>query len=143
MHIFDSITVNYLDVNISKTTQQHSIYIRNKEAIVVSAEEGVLRDPGCVKVCGGTTRRGATNWAYSGSRDVWVTVDISDCGFVATPTLTTSIEGGDGHWTTTGNSAVFNLSASSFTMWLRHPHTSSYARTYHWNVEWIAIGYTC
>ena len=111
---------------------------------MVSAEDGVLRDPNCVKVCGGTTRRGATNWSGSGSYP-YTTVDISDCGFVTVPTVTTSIEGSGIHNRLTGTSAVYDLSTSSFMIYLKYPLSSGYShsKTYHWNVEWIAIGYTC
>ena len=111
---------------------------------MVSAESG-LRDPNCVKVCGGTNRRDATSWINYGSDGVKTNVDISDCGFVTIPTLTTSIEGDGGHWLNTGDSAVYHLSTSGFTMYLKNSdgNTQYYARTYHWNVEWMAIGYTC
>ena len=109
---------------------------------MVSAESG-LRDPACVKICGGTTRRDSTNWTYLHSYIVSTTVDISDCGFVTVPTLTASVEGDGYHYINTGNSAVYHLSSSSFMMYLKNAESSSYAATYHWNVEWIAIGYTC
>ena len=109
---------------------------------MVSAESG-LRDPDCVKVCGGTTRRDGTNWIYHGSDGLQTAVDISDCGFETIPILTTSIEGDGHHWRNTGDSAVYYLSTSGFTMYLKNPEGNSHARTYHWNVEWIAIGYTC
>ena len=113
---------------------------------MVSTEDGVLRDPNCVKVCGGTTRRGGTNWSSSGSGSVaYTTVDISDCGFVTVPTLTTTIEGSWNHYFLTGTSAVYDLSTSSFMIYLKYPKNSGYAysKRFHWNVEWIAIGYTC
>ena len=71
---------------------------------MVSAEDGVLRDPNCVKVCGGTTRRGATNWSGGGSIP-HITVDISDCGFVTVPIVTTTMEGSGYHYLLTGTSA--------------------------------------
>lgn len=117
---------------------------RNKEAIVVSTESGDLRDPDCVRVCGGTTGRMTTNWTNSDSQVVSITVDISDCGFVTVPTLTTSIEGAGNHHVNTGNSAVYHLSTSSFRMYLKNTEYSiRFARRGRWNVEWIAIGYTC
>ena len=113
---------------------------------MVSAEDGVLRDPNCVKVCGGTTRRGATNWGGAGGGSIaYTTVDISDCGFVTVPIVTTSIEGSSDHFLLTGTSAVYGLSTSSFIINLKYPNSSgySYSRSSYWNVEWIAIGYTC
>lgn len=115
--------------------------IGSEVEIVSSEEEG--GNPKCAKVCTGTTGRTSTSWSNRGS---WVNmkVTIQGCGFVKVPTVTTSIEGTSEHYLVTGASAVYSVTTSSFTICLKgDSNTASNARDYDWNVEWIAVGYTC
>ena len=73
-------------------------------------------------------------------------MDISGCGFIKLPTITTSIEGRSEHEKATGNSAVLQATTKSFRMGMftngwdpRRDKTKSRQ----WNVEWIAVGYIC
>jgi len=115
--------------------------------IVIINGEGEEGHSNCARVCSGTTGRTSTNWIdYSGSTGVYTDVDITKCGFVLTPTITTSIEGSSTHWEITGTSAVYNASPSKFRIYLaanRRNTRKSIAKIYKWNVEWIAVGYTC
>ena len=92
--------------------------------------------------------RSSTTTTHHSSEAVYIDVDIRGCGFVKIPTITTSIEGKGGHYTATGTSAVYSASASQFRMYIKNDHYASEgvgnaARRLGWNVEWIAVGYTC
>lgn len=111
---------------------------------IVSAEDG-LREQGCAKVCAGTTGRASSNWVNYSTTGIKIVVDISGCGFVTVPTVTTSLEGKSSHSTNTGGSEIYSVTTSSFTTYINTPSASlrGKAREYQWNMEWIAVGYTC
>ena len=111
--------------------------------MVVSGEEDP-REEGCAKVCAGTSGRGDTNWADFGSSGIYTDVDISKCGFVTIPTVTSSIEG-TSHQGPTGSWEIYNVTTGTFTIYLvlaRHGRGGA-ANNMGWNVEWIAVGFTC
>ena len=74
-------------------------------------------------------------------------MDISDCGFIKVPTLTTSIEGLSGHSKTLGSSSVHNPATDSFRLNLFSAVVGDIkkedADERSWNVKWVAIGYIC
>jgi len=115
------------------------------DVMIVSGEEEAGNE-NCIKVCAGTTGRGTTDWEYINKDTVNYVVDISDCNFVTIPTVTTSVEG-IGHLDmTTGTASLFNTSPTSFKMWLKNTYVDlrgENAKLLGWNVEWIAVGYTC
>jgi len=95
------------------------------------------------RVCSGTTGRTTTNWRNYETDGVFVDVDISGCGFLTVPTVTTSLEGsGENDWKVIGTSAVVSATNTHFQVyigegtWIR----SDQAKTNLWNIEWIAIG---
>ena len=111
--------------------------------MVVSGEENP-REEGCAKVCAGTSGRGATNWVDFSSNGIYTDVDISKCGFVTIPTVTSSLEGTWNHWSTTGSSEIYDVTTSTFRIYLVTSHgRGGGANERGWNVEWIAVGYTC
>ncbi|XP_063679874.1 uncharacterized protein LOC134815290 [Bolinopsis microptera] len=118
-----------------------------REVMIVSEEEeaGEAR---CARVCAGTTGRGTTSWIEYSSTGIQLSVDISDCGFVKVPTVTTSVEGKGYHWKATGLAAVYHTTTTSFNMNVDGP-VSGYdpqdgnAESWGWNVEWISVGYIC
>jgi len=112
------------------------------EVLIVGSEE-VAGASKCVKVCAGTTGRGSTNWITYGSGDLYVDVDIGGCGFVKVPTVTTSVEGSSNHWTARGTSSIYSVKSNSFRLYIDHSISPSSANSLSWNVEWIAVGYTC
>ena len=118
------------------------------EVAVVAGEEDA-GNAKCVKVCAGTTGRSSTNWSNYHTNGLVLDVDIRDCGFVKVPTITTSIEGKGYHWRATGTSAVYSATAQGFRMYLEggreHGHNpkNGKAAEWKWNVDWIAVGYTC
>jgi len=119
----------------------------NKEVVVVSGEASNGHEK-CVKVCAGTTGRDTTNWLdYSGRLNgVYLDVDMTSCGFVKVPTVTTSIEGTTHHWMVTGTSSVYNVQPSKFRIYLYDAYSNprkGVAKKRGWNVEWIAVGFTC
>ena len=116
-----------------------------REVMIVSGEEeaGEAR---CARVCAGTTGRGTTTWSDVSSTGVTLSVDISDCGFVKVPTVTTSVEGSNYHWKATGQAAVYATTTTSFDMYLDGPSyspTGGNGEKWGWNVEWVAVGYIC
>jgi len=115
------------------------------EVIIVSGEEAA-GDENCMKVCAGTTGRDTTDWTYHSSTTVSYLVDISDCNFSRIPTVTTSVEGNSWHYVSLGTASIYNASPTSFTMYLKNNDKSlagEIPEGYEWNVEWIAVGYTC
>ena len=121
--------------------------LNNGATVTVLYGEEENGDPKCAKVCSGTTGRRTTGWTdYTGSTGIFKEVDISGCGFVKIPTITTSIEGSSSHWEITGTSAVYNAKIGSFSTYIaaNRPNTrKGFAEARFWNVEWIAVGFTC
>ena len=86
---------------------------------------------------------------------MFITVDISACGFISTPIITASVEGAGGfHSYMVGASAVQAATKEGFGMRLEGMVTTAFspAQGYRpplgggaekWNVNWIAAGYTC
>jgi len=115
------------------------------EVVIVSGEQAP-GDEKCMKVCAGSTGRDTTDWYDSGSDTVYYDVDISDCDFITIPTVTTALEGIGGHVGSFGTGSVYNTSPASFRIYLRHvtsDPSGGHAESLNWNVEWIAVGYTC
>lgn len=116
---------------------------RKKNVLIVSGEEA-LRDASCATVCAGTTVRGSTDWTDYSSNGIYTKVDISKCGFVTVPTVTTSLEGATSHWATTGSSEIYSVTTSGFGIYLvAAGGRGGGANKMSWNMEWIAVGYTC
>jgi len=115
----------------------------NRKVAVVSVEQ-TGGNGNCVKVCAGTTGRGKSNWNYYARNGIYMDVNIGSCGFVRTPTITTSIEGGSNHWTATGTSSIYSATNTKFRIYLGSSKLRvEEAKSWKWNVEWIAIGHTC
>jgi len=112
------------------------------EVIIVSGEQPAGSET-CIKVCAGSTGRSTTDWTYYSSNGIYEDVDISDCGFKTIPTVTTSIEGKSNHWSATGTSSIYSVTTSAFRLYLQHASNTGQAEELMWNVEWIAVGYTC
>jgi len=128
-----------------KTSVEEYLKATPREVMIVSGEE----EPGetrCARVCAGTTGRGTTTWTDASSHGVKLSVDISRCGFVKVPTVTTSVEGKNAQWRATGLAGVYTTTTTSFDMWvegLQHSPTGGSAEAWGWNVEWVAVGYIC
>ena len=116
-----------------------------REVMIVNGEEAGS-EPSCARVCAGTTGRGTTTWNDVPSNGVNLSVDISQCGFVKVPTVTTSVEGRTNQWRATGLAAVYSTTTESFDMWVEgrisNP-TGGNAESWGWNVEWVAVGFVC
>ena len=112
--------------------------------MVVSGEEDPSEER-CATVCAGTSGRGVTNWLdLSKNNGIYTDVDISKCGFVKLPTVTTSLDGRISHWNTSGSSEIYRLTTSSFRINLETSlGRGGGANERGWNVEWIAVGFTC
>merc|ERR1711920_1102073 len=115
------------------------------EVLIVSGEQAAGNEK-CMKVCAGSTGRTTTDWTDYSSDGIYYDVDISDCGFKTIPTVTTAVEGAGGHWVSLGTSSIYNTSPSAFRIYLKNTHSNPQggkAEGWKWNVEWIAVGYTC
>lgn len=114
-----------------------------EDVIVVSGEEKAGPRK-CMKVCAGTTGRTATKWINYGRDGIYTDVDIGSCGFIKIPSVTTSMEGRSKHWRAGGTSSIYSTSTSKFRIYIRYKNINpSAAKRAEWNVEWIAVGYTC
>jgi len=115
----------------------------NKQVAVVTAEQ-TGGNQKCTKVCAGTTGRYKSKWRNYSSMGIYSDVDIRRCGFVKVPTITTSLEGDGNHWTALGGSSVYSASHRGFRIYVRFGGVrKGKAKSWKWNVEWIAVGYTC
>jgi len=112
------------------------------EVMIISGEQPAGSET-CIKVCAGSTGRSTTDWTYHTSESIYEDVDISDCGFITIPTVTTSIEGKGNHWMASGTSSIYKVTTTSFRLYLYHSTKIGKAEQHEWNVEWIAVGYTC
>jgi hypothetical protein len=95
------------------------------------------------RVASGTTPPEATQWQASGAAGINVVVDTSSAGFSTIPIYVPTILGRDGHWETTGATAIYEPTPTSFRIYLRFadgrnlsPET---ARTLNWSVKWIGF----
>jgi len=115
----------------------------NKEVAVVTGEQGVGNQK-CAKVCAGTTGRYKSKWRNYSRSGIVLDVDISRCGFARVPTIATSLEGATHHWKALGGSSVYHATSKGFRIYVhQNGIRSGHAKTKRWNVEWIAVGYTC
>jgi len=114
---------------------------------IINGEEDA-GNPKCSKVCAGTTGRHSTATAHHSSQSFYIDVDISDCGFVKIPTVTTSLEGTGGHYHASGTASPYSVTPAGFRVYIKNASYESEgvqkaAKRHQWNVEWVAVGYTC
>ena len=117
---------------------------KQREVHVVSGEEGV-GEKTCAKVCAGSTGRTTTNWINFSAHGVYADVDISECGFVQTPTITSALEG-IFHWLSTGPATTYLATATSFRVYIRDTdwtRQNGKASSAGWKIAWTAAGFTC
>merc|ERR1711920_284588 len=142
--------ISALDDEVTDLTTSLSLTIAEiddmmDEVLIVSGEQPA-GDVKCMKVCAGSTGRSTTDWTNNGGDGIYYDVDISDCGFKTIPTVTTAIEGSSYHWVSLGTSSIYNTSPSAFRIYLKNTYMNpqnGVAEDFKWNVEWIAVGYTC
>jgi len=136
-----------LTTSVAQTNEkiEATLEMGQGEVMIVSGEQAPGNEK-CIKVCAGTTGRDTTDWNDFSTVGVYYDVDISDCKFITVPTVTSAIEGSESHWRFVGTASIYHTSTSSFRMYLRHIHyddIQDYADEENFNVEWIAVGYTC
>jgi len=142
---FSVIEDEMADLTTSLALTNAKIDDARDEVVIVSGEQAA-GDEKCMKVCAGSTGRSTTDWTNYSSDGIYYDVDISDCGFKTVPTVTTAIEGSSSHWVSLGTSSIYNTSPSAFRIYLKNTYANpqkGLAEKYKWNVEWIAVGYTC
>jgi len=118
--------------------------VKKGEVMIVSGEQPAGGET-CMKVCAGTTGRSTTAWTDYSSDGLYEDVDISGCGFKTVPTVTTSLEGTSAHWNALGTSSIYSVTTTTFRIYIQASYgiRNGGAESRKWNVEWIAVGYTC
>jgi hypothetical protein len=96
------------------------------------------------KIAAGETAAGAGWTAYlGGTSGIQIDVDTSGGQFTATPIYLACIGGISGHWSTTGGSAIYLPTATSFRIYLRWDDggtiTPAMASSSQWHIKWIGI----
>ena len=115
---------------------------------ILSVEEENGPDK-CAKVCSGTTGRRITDYQdYHDGRNVYVDVDMTQCGFVKIPNVVISVEGRTKHWMALGTSSVYDTTSTGFRVHLNNadanaPKSQLNTEKYKWNIDWVAVGFTC
>ena len=103
-------------------------------------------------VCSGTTGRQVTDFQLHRTHfgeNSYVDVDISRCGFVKIPNIVISVEGsGAAHHRALGTSSVHNATPTGFRVYLQNAGAEVHRSLlntpqYQWNIDWIAVGFTC
>jgi len=139
-----AVTEHFTSTDAAIEGVKEDLSLISREVTIVSAEDGV-KDQRCAKVCAGTTGKKTTNWVNFSSTGIYTNVDMSGCGFVSIPTITTSLDGTTAHWDTTGSSEIYSSTATSFRIYIKTPSADRRGRAneYSWNIEWVAVGFTC
>ena len=117
--------------------------------VVVSSEEGA-GDENCARICSGITGCDWIHYNYFNSNPgAFASVDMRACGFVKIPTITVSLGGTTWHWKAIGSNAIYSATSTSFSVYLStevvgdKTKTESFAKEQEWNIQWMAVGYTC
>ena len=110
-----------------------------------SGKAPTLPEP-CLMTCAGSTGAGITTWTVHSSEKMVTAVDMSECGFVDIPVVTTSLAGIGWHDLQKGVSAPWSISKTGFQIIVldngKAPSVSL-AQQNKWHVNWIAVGYNC
>lgn len=115
----------------------------NTDIVILNGEEPSSTSNNSI-VCSGSTGRTTTNWLNYESDGIYADVNISGCGFLTVPTVTTSLEGSGDLSKVTGTSSVLFATNTQFRVyigtytWIR----SDYAKSQFWNINWLAVGFT-
>ena len=72
-----------------------------------------LRHPACLKVCAGNTSPGL-GWVRYADIHAYVDVDMTFCGFLEVPYITSSLHGTTNHWHTRGSSEPYSTTKTGF-----------------------------
>jgi hypothetical protein len=114
------------------------------DMIKIVSSQGKAGNANCARVCAGTTKRGSTTWETVAKKTVKAIIDMTKCGFATVPTITTAIEGTSKHFKATGTSSVYRAEKNSFILYVDSEHgPKGGANERSWNVEWVAVGYSC
>jgi len=134
---------------IALTSKVASLEASQANMIKIVSSQGKAGNATCARICAGTTERGSTNWmtikATRGvSQTIYTYVDMTKCGFVTVPTITTALEGDSKHYTAVGMTSVYRAKKDGFKLYIdSYFGNLGQANKNKWNVEWVAVGYTC
>ena len=101
-----------------------------------------------LRICSGSTPAGSTAWQVYGvtPAQIMVTIDTSGCHFTNKPIYLPVLAGSSSHWTTTGGSNPYTLTATEKTQFQVYINngaagvTPATANINNWNIQWVAIG---
>ncbi|KAL5254213.1 hypothetical protein ACHWQZ_G013851 [Mnemiopsis leidyi] len=100
----------------------------------------------CLVTCAGSTGAGTTKWAVHSADKMVTEVDMTECGFIDTPVVTTSLSGSGWHDLQKGTSAPWSITKTGFLLAVldngKAP-SESLATENKWHVNWIAVGFFC
>jgi hypothetical protein len=81
----------------------------------------------------------SSGWVEFTSGGIYRDIDLSGCGFTSAPIITSSLAGNAVHWTSTGGSEPYSITATGFRIYVYYAGiTSSKAASWNWNINWIA-----
>jgi hypothetical protein len=95
------------------------------------------------ELCVGHTPFGATDWHQYYPRGLYVDVDTSACGWLATPRYFTSLGGTSRHAATTGATSIYLPTATGFRVYVYDNFadiTPEEANRRQWHVNWSSAG---
>ena len=100
-----------------------TLNLATSDVVMVSDRDGnpPTNPEPCLRVCTGATGRGKTVWRNDGAVGVYTDVDITACGFINTPLVTTSLNADSYHHYTTGTTSLQSLSADGFRIYVLGP----------------------
>lgn len=92
-------------------------------------------------ICSGRTTPGSTNWQVYTTKDVYLDVSTSACGFTTTPEYFTSIGGIGQQWHTQGANSIYARTATGFRVYIHREAgiTPAQANSWQWHINWLAI----
>ncbi len=105
---------------------------------------GAGGDRACIRIAGGSTTPGATDWqSYGNNTGIFVDVDTSSGGFTSTPRYFSSVGGRSSHWATTGGTSIYTPTANKFRIYLRWANgqniTPAQANNLEWHINWVGV----
>ncbi len=87
-----------------------------------------------------------TEWKdLSTGRGIYVDVDTSSCNFSSSKPVvyTTTIEGDNNHWATTGATSLYKVTHEGFRVYIRWidggPLNAAFAEERGWHINWIGV----
>ena len=140
------LTIDYGERTQILSTQALQELLTTKPCQKETEEEEMIEFTKKGKIATGSTR--PIDWKQypeigDGKAGVFVDVDTSSAGFTKTPVYTSALYGNSIHWETTGASSIYNVSPTSFRVYIRfcdgRELTPESATRNGWYIQWIGV----